>query len=120
MTVGSESDLEERVCDPCCGSGRFLISMAKEKPKAVLYGSDIDLRCVKMTTLNMWLFDLNAFITCGNALADGWSIGYETRHGGYIREIIPSPTEKPDPAAPPTEAPSAPSPEARGQMDLPL
>jgi tRNA G37 N-methylase Trm5 len=125
MVAGAESKLEERVNDPCCGSGRFLISMAKKNPNALLYGNDIDLRCTKMTALNMWLFDLNARVTCGNGLTNEWSLGYETRRGGFIREILPTtpyPKEKSDPPKTSANEPSALPSESSGQnqMNLPL
>jgi hypothetical protein len=124
MTGGTEAGLEEKVCDPCCGSGRFLISMASERPDAHFYGNDIDLRCAKMTALNMWLFDLNAWITCGNGLTEEWSIGYETRRGGFIHERMPPadpPEAEPQPPKETLETPPAPAAQAgEEQMDLPL
>lgn len=54
------------------------------------YGKDIDLRCAKMTALNMYFFDLNSFIQCGNGLRDEWSVGWKTRKGGFIYEIFPT------------------------------
>lgn len=49
----------QSVCDPCCGSGRMLLSAAKqcteknENARPYCYGSDIDLLCVKMCVVNM-------------------------------------------------------------------
>lgn len=50
---------ESSVCDPCCGSGRMLLSAAKlsckknDNLRPLCYGSDIDLLCVKMCVVNM-------------------------------------------------------------------
>lgn len=124
LTVGTEPNLEERICDPCCGSGRFLISMARERPNARFYGNDIDLRCAKMTALNMWLFDLNAVITCGNGLTDQWSIGYEIRRGGFIRELtpptVPSQAEQEPAKAEAETPPPSPAQDGEEQTQLPL
>lgn len=90
MTIEGRTD-GQTVYDPCCGSGRFLISAAKVNPNLMLYGQDIELRCAKMTALNMWLFNLNASIRCGNSLANTWDIGWEIRRGGYIWERYPPP-----------------------------
>lgn len=74
------------VQDPCCGSGRFLISAAKENPEATFYGTDIDKRCAMMTALNMFLLDLNAVITWGNTITfKSWK-QWVIRKGGYIVE----------------------------------
>ncbi|WP_195647321.1 N-6 DNA methylase [Bacteroides ovatus] len=50
----------DSICDPTCGSGRMLLSATKqcvnksgERPQC--FGSDIDLNCVKMCTINMIL-----------------------------------------------------------------
>lgn len=49
----------QSVYDPTCGSGRMLLSAVKASTKEnplnrpFCYGSDIDLNCVKMTTINL-------------------------------------------------------------------
>lgn len=49
----------QSVYDPTCGSGRMLLSVVKSlsrtnpNDRTFCYGSDIDLMCVKMTTVNM-------------------------------------------------------------------
>lgn len=57
------------VCDPACGSGRTLLAMAKINRDVWLYGSDIDLLCVKMTVLNLALNNLRGEIVHGNPLS---------------------------------------------------
>ena len=48
----------ETVSDPCCGSGRLLLAYAAKKRPEALVGQDIDLRCVRMTTINLGLRNL--------------------------------------------------------------
>lgn len=43
-----------KTCNDCsCGSGRNLLAAAKLCPDMIFYGEDIDLRCCKMTLINM-------------------------------------------------------------------
>ena len=65
-----------KICDPCCGSGNFLISFAGTKIKCEnLYGQDMDYISMVLTRLNMALlypqasynFLCEHFI-CGNTL----------------------------------------------------
>lgn len=75
---------KETILDPCCGSGRFLIDSSKENRDVILHGIDIDSRCVRMATINMWLFDLNAIIRQGNSLSNNFSEEFRVGHGGYL------------------------------------
>ncbi|WP_394264988.1 N-6 DNA methylase [Bergeyella zoohelcum] len=52
----------QSVCDPCCGSGRLLLSMAKINPNLFFCGSDIDHLCVKMSVVNLALNGLQGEI----------------------------------------------------------
>lgn len=54
-------DLEGRsVCDPCCGTGNFLIGLVGNGAKIVnLYGQDIDEISILITRINMFLLDNN-------------------------------------------------------------
>ena len=72
------------VCDPCVGSGRFFISMAKVNKDLYFTGVDISPICAKMTVLNMWLFDLNADIYEGDSLTMQMSQVWRIRKGGFI------------------------------------
>lgn len=76
----------ETVCDPCCGSGRFFISMAKLKKDLHFTGVDLAPICVKMTALNMWLFDLNADIYHGNSVSTQMFQVWKIRKGGFLYE----------------------------------
>jgi type I restriction-modification system DNA methylase subunit len=87
----------EKVCDPACGSGRFLISYGQLNKEAHLYGVDLSPECAKMTALNMWLFDLDTDIYHGDSLAMKYFRVWKIRRGGYIyesaiTETSPSPT----------------------------
>src|SRR5690606_20273234 len=56
MTFSSKSEKDtEVVCDPCCGSGRFLLSAFKENPNNFLVGMDLDPRCAKMAVVNFMI-----------------------------------------------------------------
>jgi type I restriction-modification system DNA methylase subunit len=76
----------EKVCDPACGSGRFLICYGKLNKAAHLYGVDLSPECAKMSALNMWLFDLDADIYHGDSLAMKYFHVWKIRKGGYIYE----------------------------------
>lgn len=43
------------VVDPACGSWRFLLSSLEKERDVILYGCDLDWRCVSMTTINLFL-----------------------------------------------------------------
>lgn len=125
----AEKNEREKVHDPCCGSGRFLLSMVRKNPNVVLYGQDVDLRCVKMTALNLWMLDLEGVVRCGDSLGNSWTVAYEVRRGGWIREIYPTPEpeQKPKLVEPSSQEPEQ-EPEVEGervkkveqQMTLPL
>lgn len=57
------------VCDPTCGSGRMLLSAAKINRNVHLYGSDIDLTCIKMAVVNLALNNLVGEIVWGDPLS---------------------------------------------------
>lgn len=67
--------------DDCCGGGRLLLAGAQrvvelqEQTKVtakdvMLVGKDLDDRCVRITLLNMCLFGLKGYVTCGNTLTN--------------------------------------------------
>jgi hypothetical protein len=84
-----------RILDPACGSGIMLIealkTMDNEKlDKAVFFGQDIDLTCVKMCALNLMFFNVHGFVVWGDSLAMECKKVYETERsylGGSIREL---------------------------------
>jgi type I restriction-modification system DNA methylase subunit len=55
IQIGPTLPENATVGDPCCGSGRLLLSAAKINRKAIFYAADIDLTCCKMTVLNFLL-----------------------------------------------------------------
>jgi hypothetical protein len=78
------------VIDPCCGSGRLLLSAAKHHRGAELVGQDIDLRCVRMTAINLALRNLYGYVLWGNSLRVEAKRGYRTGfnlHGTVIRPM---------------------------------
>ena len=78
---------EEKVNDPCCGSGRFLIKTGKRNKNTILYGTDIDNRCAEMAVINLWLFNFTGWITHGNSLSDEIYAQWQVKKGGYLIEI---------------------------------
>lgn len=66
---------EQSICDPCCGSGRMLLSSAKfcarnnNNRRPYCCGSDLDLTCVKMTVVNMMLNSIPGEIVWMDTLA---------------------------------------------------
>lgn len=61
------------VADPACGADIGLIACSNEQTseqndRAIFIGQDIDLNCVRMSVINMTLFNLNALIIWGNSL----------------------------------------------------
>lgn len=50
---------DNRVFDPACGSGRLLLSAAKQDRKQFFVGADISYTCCLMTLINLCLFSLN-------------------------------------------------------------
>jgi hypothetical protein len=91
MTVGQndvDPGVRRSVCDPCCGSGRMLLSVAERQPHWEFVGQDIDLRCVRMTAINLALRNLYGYVIWGNSLCDERKLIYRTVFNGRgcIRE----------------------------------
>lgn len=61
------------VCDPCCGSGRNLLAVAKiarpDKINLSYHAADIDLICIKMTLLNFLVNTMTGEIAWMNTLS---------------------------------------------------
>jgi hypothetical protein len=69
--VETETQSEQkRILDPTCGSGRMLLaSRTRHGSDNEYYGIDIDLRCVKMTALNLFLNGVwHSEVMCADAL----------------------------------------------------
>lgn len=78
------------VCDPCSGSGRMLLAYADVAHPREFVGQDVDLRCVKMTAINLALRNLYGVALWGNSLAGEVKLGYRTGFnlaGGFIRPL---------------------------------
>lgn len=104
----------KRVCDPASGSGRMLLAVAEIQPHWLFVGRDIDLRCVRMTAINLALRNLYGFVIWGNSLADERRLVYRTGYDlkGFISEVpiseCPQPVQKiAAEATPPIESPAA-------------
>jgi predicted RNA methylase len=46
---------DNKIIDPCCGSGNFLLQLPKSINLEQIYGKDIDLTSIKLTRINMAL-----------------------------------------------------------------
>jgi hypothetical protein len=91
--TSDDSRQDEIVCDPCCGSGRMLLAYAEMRRPKALVGQDVDLRCVKITAINLGLRNLYGYVLWGNSLAPECKLAYRTGfniHGGVIRHAQPS------------------------------
>jgi hypothetical protein len=118
--------------DPCCGTGRIFLAAAKAHPFRLweFVGQDIDLRCVRITAINLALWNQYAWVLHGNSLTTEVKLAYRTGFNGtgVIREVPGTdyakavaeraapepPVELPiedEPAA--DESPSAPRPSGR-------
>ncbi len=85
-TKKSIEKVQETMMDPCCGSGRFILSMAKDDPDCYFIGQDIDERCCKMAVINMFMRDLTGEIRLGNSLANKIDKLWILKKGGFIWE----------------------------------
>lgn len=80
---------KKSVCDPCCGSGRMLLAVAETHRHWEFVGQDIDLRCVRMTAINLALRNLYGYVIHGNSLSAEQKLVYRTGFNlrGVLREI---------------------------------
>lgn len=87
-------------CDPCCGSGRMLLSVVEEHPRCELVGQDVDLRCVRMTAINLALRNAYSHVIWGNSLTVEKKLVYRTGFNGrgFVRaipiEACPAPVDR--------------------------
>lgn len=79
------------VADPCSGSGRMLLAAAKIQPNWQFFGQDVDLRCVRMTALNLGWRNLYGQVLWGDSLGTEVKAAYETGrvqvYGNAIRKL---------------------------------
>lgn len=99
----AEQDSQEprTVCDPCCGSGRMLLAAAKLRPHWRFVGQDIDLRCVRITALNLALNNLYGWVLWGDSLKNERRLAYRTGFDGRGFVCEAPVDECPLPAEPP-------------------
>ena len=76
------------VCDPCCGSGRMLLAATERRPQWEAVGQDIDLRCVRLTAINLALHNRYGYVIWGDSLRNEQRLVYRTGFNlrGFIRE----------------------------------
>lgn len=86
---GSEPVGRRTVCDPCCGSGRMLLAVAERQPHWEFIGQDIDLRCVRMTAINLALWNRYGYVLWGDSLKQEQKLVYRTGFTGrgFLRQI---------------------------------
>lgn len=77
------------VHDPCSGSGRMLLAAARINRYWEFFGQDVDLRCVRMTALNLAFRNLYGYVIWGNTLALEQKLVYRTGFDGcgFLRQI---------------------------------
>ncbi|MGP8214268.1 MAG: N-6 DNA methylase [Bacteroidia bacterium] len=81
ITMDKDSTVGKRILDPCCGSGRMLLSAAKVSRNNYFGGADLDSRCVKMCAINLCLNGLPGEVAHMNSLSgEHW--------GGYTIEFL--------------------------------
>ena len=68
MTVGDDKSVGKSLCEPACGSGRFLLAVHAQNPGFYCVSNDIDALCAKMTAVNYCLNGLVGEITCNDGL----------------------------------------------------
>ncbi len=85
----SEDGERKSVCDPCCGSGRMLLAAAEINRSFEFVGQDVDLRCVRMTALNLAFRNLYGYVVWGNTFRLEQKLVYRTGFNGlgFIREV---------------------------------
>ena len=111
--VEVEPDRRPTVCDPCCGSGRMLLAVAEQNRHWEFIGQDVDLRCVRMTAINLALRNLYGYVIHGNSLGLEKHLVYRTGFNlqGVIKEIpiesCPAPVQQSAAEPPKLESPPA-------------
>ena len=82
LTSDENGTSSARVCDPCCGSGRMLLAAASVNRNRLFVGQDADLRCVRITSINLGLRNLYGYAIWGNSLANERKLVYATGFNG--------------------------------------
>ena len=107
MTM-NEDDHGKRILDPCCGSGRMLLACAAVNRNNEFHGQDVDLRCVRMTAINLALRNLYGCVVWGDALTLEQRLAYRTGFNGrgFIREVSANKLSSATPTPQPTLLPA--------------
>ena len=67
QVLGAASEpAQQRICDPCCGSGRFLLAAGKRDPDALFIGIEIDNMLARVTAINLVVNALKGLVICAN------------------------------------------------------
>lgn len=78
MAKMNQSGQNPLVNDPTCGAGRMPLAYAKINRNALFVNEDIDYRCVKMCTINMFLYGLESINIWQNTITmEKWG-GFKT------------------------------------------
>jgi len=82
IVMDKDTTIGKTIMDPCCGSGRMLLSAAKVNRNNFFFGADIDSRCCKMAAINLCLNGLRGEAAHMNSLSmEHW--------GGYTISFTP-------------------------------
>jgi hypothetical protein len=91
LMVSMVADEGRTLSDPCCGTGRMFLAAVKAHPYRLweFVGQDIDLRCVRVTAINLALWNQYAWVLHGNSLTNDVKLAYRTGFDGkaVIREV---------------------------------
>ena len=60
--IVTETDKHHTVADPCCGSSRMLLAANKVNRNFTAYAADIDIRCVKMSIINLAINCIHSYV----------------------------------------------------------
>lgn len=83
LVHGEKGSIEKNtVYDPACGSGRLLLSFAKNNPDNHFYGTDVSNSCSKMATLSFFFNGLRGEVSWMNTLSMEWYGGWEINARG--------------------------------------
>ena len=91
LTAGDGQPIGKTVYDPACGSGRMVLGFAEDAPRNTFFAGDVDVRCARMTAINLFANKLTGEVAHMNALSmecwRGWHIN-ATRGG--IQPVAPA------------------------------
>lgn len=95
VITGKQHDGIVEACEPCSGSGRNVLAGEKEFRR---YGQrshwscvDLDITCVKMTVINLWINSISADVIHGNALTGARYAAYSLQVIGRVPIVVQYP-----------------------------